>query len=327
MMAVGDLVEFRRGFRGTWQTGYIEEMKPHAIVITQAEGKRRGERVTIQQGGKGRAGRVRELHGAACVAAVESIQLDAAFCPPSEALSALRVVRTAAALRPVPAPRARHRAPAFLAFVRTFCCCSCASQQGPTEAHHTGPRGVGQKADDYGAVPLCRACHACVTDCGTLPGLDQAETARRFAETTRELLTSWSARADRLASVPLLRLVAACLLVLVGLVGSAQGMPGHAAPAAQAERRIKARPVGGEGREGPALRHQEQRGWPSGPRNSSPMGSYFDACSKAWATRRTVVSSKGRPAIWRPSGRPATRRCRAPPPTSSRRRCCSSRNG
>ena len=60
---------------------------------------------------------------------------------------------------------ARH--PAYLAWVRTL---KCAAPQGPhgcrgpIEAHHAGPRGLGQKADDHTAIAMCRYHHRCWHD-------------------------------------------------------------------------------------------------------------------------------------------------------------------
>ena len=56
-----------------------------------------------------------------------------------------------------PKPEKPARAPHYLVFVRQLPCVSCGLQ--PSEAHHFGPRGMGQKTDDYRAVPLCRTCH------------------------------------------------------------------------------------------------------------------------------------------------------------------------
>ena len=50
---------------------------------------------------------------------------------------------------------------------------------------------MGQKADDYGAVPLCRACHRAVTDRGELPGRDRPQTELLLAQTARDLLIGW----------------------------------------------------------------------------------------------------------------------------------------
>lgn len=58
--------------------------------------------------------------------------------------------------RPTPAD------PEYLARVRTL---RCAAPHGPSgchgaiEAHHAGPRGLGQRADDRTAIPLCRYHH------------------------------------------------------------------------------------------------------------------------------------------------------------------------
>jgi hypothetical protein len=47
---------------------------------------------------------------------------------------------------------------AYLAFVRRFPCVGCGSSR-LIEAAHFGPHGIGQKASDLDALPLCRACH------------------------------------------------------------------------------------------------------------------------------------------------------------------------
>lgn len=57
---------------------------------------------------------------------------------------------------------ARERQPlrsvAYLNYVRQQSCMFC-SAPPPSEAHHYGSRGVGQKADDRETVPLCHSCH------------------------------------------------------------------------------------------------------------------------------------------------------------------------
>lgn len=50
------------------------------------------------------------------------------------------------------------RDPAYLRFIRSQPCAVCASMRG-VEAAHTGPRGLSQKANDRGAIPLCRTHH------------------------------------------------------------------------------------------------------------------------------------------------------------------------
>lgn len=57
-----------------------------------------------------------------------------------------------------PRRSSRARSPAFLTFVRDLPCCFCSSRV-KVEAHHMGERGLGQKASDNTAVPLCRPCH------------------------------------------------------------------------------------------------------------------------------------------------------------------------
>ncbi|WP_277810667.1 DUF968 domain-containing protein [Chromohalobacter canadensis] len=55
----------------------------------------------------------------------------------------------------------RFRSPDYLAWVRTLPCCACGVS--PCDAHHMvgmyGVGGMGLKAEDSMAMPLCRACH------------------------------------------------------------------------------------------------------------------------------------------------------------------------
>ena len=50
------------------------------------------------------------------------------------------------------------RNPRYLAFLRRHACCACGSTKN-VEAAHTGPHGIGQKASDLDAIPLCFHCH------------------------------------------------------------------------------------------------------------------------------------------------------------------------
>lgn len=51
--------------------------------------------------------------------------------------------------------------PKYLNWIRTLAClvCLAGEQVSLTEAAHTGVRGLGQKAPDRQAVPLCAAAH------------------------------------------------------------------------------------------------------------------------------------------------------------------------
>ena len=46
----------------------------------------------------------------------------------------------------------------YLAFIRRFACAACGSAR-LVEAAHFGPHGLGQKAPDADALPLCIHCH------------------------------------------------------------------------------------------------------------------------------------------------------------------------
>jgi hypothetical protein len=59
-----------------------------------------------------------------------------------------------------PKPPGPARAPSYLQFVRGLKCACCG--QVPSVPHHYGPRGMGQKTDDYRTVPLCVGCHESV---------------------------------------------------------------------------------------------------------------------------------------------------------------------
>jgi len=50
------------------------------------------------------------------------------------------------------------RNPKWLRFIRSLACCVC-SKTWSIEAAHVGNGGMGQKAPDTDAVPLCKACH------------------------------------------------------------------------------------------------------------------------------------------------------------------------
>ena len=50
------------------------------------------------------------------------------------------------------------RNPKYLAWIRTQACVVCGARRG-VEAAHTGPHGLGQKAPDTSAIPLCVVHH------------------------------------------------------------------------------------------------------------------------------------------------------------------------
>lgn len=58
----------------------------------------------------------------------------------------------------------RVRCPAYLDFVRSLPCCACGAVSDETQAHHIKGRGqmsgVGLKAGDQWAMPMCPRCHA-----------------------------------------------------------------------------------------------------------------------------------------------------------------------
>ena len=150
-----------------------------------------GKTVAIDQSRRRSRGRVRQRHGGAAA------QLPAELDPEGQAQARARlridgvfvagelppvrpVRRDGSPLRDFPKPAPPARSPEYLAYVRSYPCCSCPEEgashpaEVPSEAHHQGRRGVGQKCSDFRCVPLCGLCHLDYTDNGTLPGRDRA---------------------------------------------------------------------------------------------------------------------------------------------------------
>jgi hypothetical protein len=96
-------------------------------------------------------------------------------------------------LRAVPKPPKPMRDAAYLAFVREQPCCvgrdgaTKSWCDGPVVAHHHGPRGMGQKTDDYRCVPLCDRHHREFHDTGTIGDWSDALDAA-FARRMTDLL-------------------------------------------------------------------------------------------------------------------------------------------
>jgi hypothetical protein len=69
-------------------------------------------------------------------------------------------VRQASELKPRPIFKSEKpaRDPKYLAFLRKLPCIVCGSYRF-IEAAHFGARGLGQKASDHDALPLCVNCH------------------------------------------------------------------------------------------------------------------------------------------------------------------------
>jgi hypothetical protein len=55
-------------------------------------------------------------------------------------------------------PQPPERSQAYLKFIRRFLCVCCGETRY-VEAAHFGPHGIGQKASDFDALPLCPRCH------------------------------------------------------------------------------------------------------------------------------------------------------------------------
>ena len=81
--------------------------------------------------------------------------------------------------RAQPKPPAPRRSKSYLAFVRKLDCCNCGTP-GPSDPHHEGKRGVGQKTSDMLVIPLCRRCHSIYTDENQLPNCVDGKDKGRF---------------------------------------------------------------------------------------------------------------------------------------------------
>ena len=111
-------------------------------------------------------------------------------------------------LRAQPRPPSPLRSRAFLDFVRRHPCCACPAPADfpdplieeeadlAVDAHHQGPRGVGQKTDDLRAVPLCRRCHDGLHDTGALPGRDRAQSLILIYRVQVDLLVAFYGRGE-----------------------------------------------------------------------------------------------------------------------------------
>ena len=72
----------------------------------------------------------------------------------------IEIVQEASEINPRPIYKTEKpvRDPKYLALVRRLPCIVCFSHRG-VEAAHFGPRGIGQRASDLDALPLCYRCH------------------------------------------------------------------------------------------------------------------------------------------------------------------------
>lgn len=188
----------REGGLGGWRK---------ASVIRVLDG---GRKVEVQDGREKhvlRAGRVRAARDLPKV-------VHTPFKPRNnvEAL-ALGMMRTAAVVAGDPdladrymahaAVRARPKRPEptrsedYKAFVRRHPCVGC--RKPADEAHHFGPRGMGEKCSDLYCVPLCMAEHKEFHDTGAIQSLydprlyetERAATEAAFFRAQRDLLIEW----------------------------------------------------------------------------------------------------------------------------------------
>ena len=92
--------------------------------------------------------------------------------------------------KPLPKPEPPLRSRPYLDWVRAKPCSSCTAD-GPSDPHHYGHRGIGQKASDLLVVPLCRRCHDHFHDHRMLPGTSLIQTRVFLLATQVSLLSDW----------------------------------------------------------------------------------------------------------------------------------------
>jgi hypothetical protein len=82
------------------------------------------------------------------------------------------------------------RSSAYLRYVRQQACVGCGAP-APSDPHHWGARGMGQKTDDYRTVPLCRRCHDHFHQGGWIPPHNALETRLLLLKAQVDLLVAW----------------------------------------------------------------------------------------------------------------------------------------
>lgn len=91
--------------------------------------------------------------------------------------------------RPIDVSLRLKRNPKYLAYLRRLPCECCGRE--PSDPAHTGNtgKGMGMKAWDLDAIPLCRRCHDRYHAIGELAWLD--ETGIRLEDSRRRLRTGF----------------------------------------------------------------------------------------------------------------------------------------
>lgn len=176
-MTPGQIVEAKpRPGAGGWRRGVLVEAAERACVVRIG-----GEVLTV------RRSRVREIPVRVPGRITTIGVLPVADMPRT----------TTAQPRAVPKPRAPLRSRSYLDYVREHPCCGCGAA-APSDAHHYGARGVGQRTDDFRTVPLCRRCHDDFHETGsvstaTTTELSRSGTRALFLRVQVDLLVEWLA--------------------------------------------------------------------------------------------------------------------------------------
>ena len=194
--AVNDHIEFKRtAGLGGWQPGTIISVEQRTYTIADSRG--------------GRFANVKESHvrlgpeasgGRRPVALPVRVNLpggESFIMPPARTVSGRdKAAVMAAPIVSRPKAPKKTRCRTYLDFVRSHPCCACGANAD--EAHHFGPRGMGEKCSDLLAVPLCKKHHDDFHACGVIAGLpesrfasDRVATEHAFYKTQAHLLCAW----------------------------------------------------------------------------------------------------------------------------------------
>lgn len=193
-MNPGDTITFR--VVGGTRTAIVESNEGNSIIARQ---EKNGRRVHVNRSaivGVKKAVLPEEE------AAMRPANVRPLFPPfpsklPLESLEGLKKApsaRTLAPLRAVPKDAPADREAAYLDFVRSHPCTFCHAP-GPSDAHHWGHRGVGQKTSDYRTLPLCRKHHDYYHHHGRFPAMDALTTKLAQQAAQLDLLIAWIRKA------------------------------------------------------------------------------------------------------------------------------------
>jgi len=183
-LATGELVSFAVS-GGGMRRGLLVRLDGSDATIQTIDGERMVIDADLIRGRGGAAGKGKRVSVRAVPRAVPEVV--------ESVVELDEDVPSRRAFRPQPKPLPPSRSRRYLDYVRGLPCCSC-GHPSPSDPHHFGPRGLGQKTDDTRTVPLCRACHDTFHRGGSLPGQDKLSTRLYILQKQVDLLVQFVRR-------------------------------------------------------------------------------------------------------------------------------------